>query len=224
MPDRGPLDGTTLVAALDAALPSPFLAASVEAHSHGISAAVTLNVPLSRYRAGWDEAVVRPAQLARFCGPLGSDFPAEREAAYDRCVCLLLRSGLTWSLSLRLPASMATADAAQVGWIKDAPKSRPGPTADLPMSHAPPDGDQPATLQRLIERRAWRSPEDRRRLGTLAGSLARGHQIDFREARTVRNLWWSAEMTHSWMLLDPEELSDSAPDPSDGNHSTEAFE
>lgn len=196
MPDRGPLDGTALVAVLDAAMPSPFLAASAEARFRGIAAAVTLNVLLSRYRAGWDEVVVRPARLARFCGPLGSDFPAEREAAYDHCVRLLLRSGLTWSLALRLPASVATADAAQAGWTEDAPKSRPGPTADLPMSHTPPapDGDWPATLQKLIERRAWCSPEDRRFLGTLAASLARGHRIDLREARAVRKLWWAAEI------------------------------
>lgn len=223
MPDRGPLDGTALVAALDAAMPSPFLAASAEARSRGIAAAVTLNVLLSRYRAGWDEVVVRPARLARFCGPFGSDFPAEREAAYDHCVRLLLRSGLTWSSALRLPAA---ADAARSGRTANAPKSRPGPTTGLPTLHVPPspEGDWQATLQGLIERRAWRSPENRKFLETLAALLARGHQIDLREARAVRNLWWSAETGSPSNSLGLEGGSGSAQVPPDGIHGTETSE
>jgi len=196
-------DGSALLAVLDAAMPGAQPSASAPgARARGLAAAAALGDLLAFHRSSWAEVAVGPPRLARFCGRFGSTFPAEREAAYDYSVRLLARAGLTWSSAFRLPPPMSASGASRPP--QDAPATavpafaavRGGRPGQSPVPHVPsaPDGSWAATLQGLLDGRALQSAEDRSFLVALLVAVAAGHQVGLQEARTVRNIWWAAEI------------------------------
>ncbi len=99
-----------MLAALDAALDAAASAPGRDKDARraaGIAAATGLNDLLIRHELTWDDVVPPGSRLAKLCGRLGSEYPAEREAAYDHARRLLLGRRATWSDLVRLPASLA---------------------------------------------------------------------------------------------------------------------
>lgn len=201
MPNRQLAAGTgvLLLATLDKALPRRLLTAeAATSRIAGLAAAISLNALFIRNGLGWNNVVVSSNRLAKLCGALGSDFEAERAAAYDHAVRLIMRSASTWSLLVQLPVSLQNISpshnrphpkiAAPV-WM---PKPIPHPFQSPSLS--PPEQDCVTTVHCLQERRAWRSQEEHIFLADLEASLIEGHAPADEVARRIRNIWWWAEL------------------------------
>lgn len=142
--------GEALLALLDATLPADeagLVAGREQAGGRrgaGLAAAGRLHDLLARHRFGWGDLLPDDSRLAKLCGRLGSDYPAEREAAYDHAVRLILRRRTSWSALARLPEP-----------LRQPPVGPPaGPSAGPPKQVAP----QPAWLAaagRLRRRVSW---------------------------------------------------------------------
>jgi len=211
-----------LLAVLDAVLHATNAArfqepAAAERRNAGITAATRLNDLLILHRLGWDDVVAPGSRLAKLCGRLGSAYAAEREAAYDHAVRLILHRGTTWSELVRLPerlkggpsaldravAQNARARGAPVR-RHDTPPSAPPPSAPSPAAPAasasrsfatsPPEVDWITTVQRLKEHAAWRSESEYAALDALECRLFAGDAVSTQEAIWLRNLWWYAEL------------------------------
>lgn len=198
---------------VDAALPANEAAlvhggAGVDRRTAGIVAAAALNELLIQNRLGWNDAVAPGSRLAKLCGRLGSDYEAEREAAYDHAVRLILRRRATWSDLVRLPDALkrcpvetnrlarngsreadAALETASPRFTEAAP-----PVPDCPANISPPEENWGTTIQRLYERVAWRSETEHARLDALQISLANGHALTKEDACWLREIWWYAEL------------------------------
>ena len=182
----------------------------------GMAAARGLNDLLIRHALVWDDVVAPGSRLAKLCGRLGSDYEAEREAAYDHALRLLLRRRATWSDLVRLPETLMREAAGRpsarlspgrslaregAGVARRTPpgaavraagaSSRP---AQRPAVASPPEEDWMATVRRLKVGATWRSDAEHALLATLERSLAEGHAISAEDARRLRDIWWRVEL------------------------------
>jgi hypothetical protein len=173
-------DGKALLAQLDAGLahgagdPSP-------AWEAGLAAATRLNALLAQHHLGWHDVVAPGTRLAKLCGRLGSEYPAEREAAYRHAVRLILRSQTSWSALVGLPEALSSPPAAI---------APPPPAPD----ETPPEESWIAIVRRLNRRAAWRTATEQTFLASLEDGLASGQDIGAVEAGWVRDIWWDAEL------------------------------
>lgn len=204
MPDRqlAAETGVVLLVTLDMALPRrPLTAEAATSRVAGIAAAISLNALFIRNGLGWNDVVRSSNRLAKLCGALGSDFEAERAAAYDHAVRLIMRSASTWSLLVQLPVMLQNTSPShdrlhpKITAPVRMPKPIPHPFQSPSLS--PPEHDWITTVHRLQERRAWRSQEEHIFLAALEASLIEGHAPADEVARRIRNIWWWAELKES---------------------------
>lgn len=185
----------TLLARLDAALPSgerPGDKAGPAANrGAGLAAAAGLHDLLARCRLGWDDLLPPDGRLAKLCGRFGSDYPAEREAAYDHAVRFIVRGGATWSALIRLPEALRRPAAAP---------ANPIPFASVPAP-PPPEADWLTTVRRLKARAAWWTTTQSAFLDAAERNLADGGAVGAADAKWLRDLWWEVELND----LDPPE-------------------
>jgi hypothetical protein len=94
--------GGMLLAALDATFPpsnASIALGSAEAQRQAAGlAAISPNEVLIAHGYSWNEVASAPnTRLAKICGHLGSRYEAERKAAYNHSVHLLLHRNVCWS-------------------------------------------------------------------------------------------------------------------------------
>ena len=141
---------------------------------------------LSRHRLTWDDVITPAGRLSKLCGRLGSSFDGERGAAYDHALRFILSGHATWSRYIHLPGPIAAAPA-------DPAQDPPAETPPAPVVSAP-DDDWLTTVQRLRQRKAWRSASEHALLNELEQELAAGQTLSATDARRVRDIWWYAEL------------------------------
>lgn len=175
-------DGASLLVLLDASLGDD--QGDVDpAWDSGLAAAVELNSLLLRHHLVWDDVAGSGSRLAKLCGRLGSDYQAERAAAYHHAVHLIRRRRTTWTALVLLPEALLT-------------EARPTAAPPPPPGEAPPDENWIVTIRRLNVRAAWRSDAEHIFLESLEHGLAEGQFIGAAEARWVRDIWWEAELNN----------------------------
>lgn len=158
----------------------------------GLAAATRLDRLLHRHHLVWDDIVAPGSRLAKLCGRLGSEFEAERAAAYDHAVRWLLSQNRTWSALVRLPEAVAVAVPIEEHAALSA-ASLPG-AEQAARVILPPDGDWMTSVQHLRQRAGWRSATECRWLLALEERLASGVAIDPEEANQLREIWWYLEL------------------------------
>lgn len=149
---------------------------------------MALDALLTRNRLGWADVLAPGHRLAKICGLLGSDFPAEHEAAYRHALRLILLARSTWSALVQLPPGL---DGAPRLARSEGPALLPDDDGPTPSA---PEVDWLTTIRRLKARTAWRSAEERLLLEALEGRLAAGETIAPGDARRFRDMWWCAEL------------------------------
>lgn len=165
------------------------MGAEAERRSAGLAAAAGLHDLLARHRLGWGDVLPPGSRLAKLCGRFGSDYPAEREAAYDHAVRLILRRRATWSALARLPEALQRLAAEPAG-------PNPG-AASLPQAPPPPEQNWLATVQRLKACATWWTAAESALLEALDRRLVGGRSIGAADAKWLRDLWWEVELNDS---------------------------
>lgn len=192
--------GAALLAVLDRALSADkalyrSVGGSQVRRPEGLAAAVALNKLLSRNRLGWSDVLAPGNRLAKICGLLGSDFPAEHEAAYTHALRIIAMGRSTWSALVSLPPGLDRLPDEDAASSSPSADSNPTLLAELtePTPSAP-EADWPTTVMRLKTRMAWRSDAERLLLDELDSRLANGEPIATPDARRLRDMWWFAEL------------------------------
>ncbi len=192
--------GAALLETLDAALLDEQASGGGGRPALGLAAATRLDRLLRRYHLVWDDIVAPGSRLAKLCGRLGSEFEAERAAAYDHAVRLILSQRRTWSALAHLPEAVAAAAEIEADAMAAEPFLTGVPEVGLAIQ--PPDGDWMTSVQHLRQRAGWRSNAEYQWLLALEQRLASGAVIDPAEASQLREIWWYLELN----TPGPEEL------------------
>jgi len=165
-----------------------------DAAGEGLPPARAIDALLRHNRLTWHDLLPRHPTLAKICGRFGSDFPAEREAAWRHAVRELGRRQDSWPTAAVLPAMLAPP--------RPDDDDTPPPPVAPPVFYEPrtrreapaPDGDWLTTIRGLLQRAAWRTGGERDLLHDLERIALGGGPLAAAHRAIVRDIWWQAEL------------------------------
>jgi hypothetical protein len=153
----------------------------------GLPAALRVTALLLHHGCGWADALIGEPALAKRCGRLGSEFHAERQAAYIHALRHLAQRRRSWSAVMRAPPELCRERAGAPAHA--AARSDPSP--------APPERDWATTIAWLAAQRIWLDASQCAALEHLQSRVACGSAPDPAEAAWLREMWWRIELRAS---------------------------